>query len=76
MNVMLIIGFILLYYLLIFILLTKIDEAHCLNSAMRGLGTDEKVLIQLICTKESHEIQQLSETYKKSTISFIIFSFR
>jgi len=43
----------------------KIDEAQCLFDAMKGIGTDEKCLIQIICTKEPHQIKHLTETYKR-----------
>ncbi len=33
---------------------------------MKGIGTNERVLIELLCTKGAFEIQHLSQTYKKS----------
>lgn len=40
-------------------------EAQCLRFAMKGIGTNEKVLIELLCSKGAFEIQHLSQTYKK-----------
>ena len=45
---------------------TDLYEAQCLRYAMKGIGTNEKVLIELLCTKGAFEIQHLSQTYKKS----------
>lgn len=32
---------------------------------MKGLGTDERLLIQVLCTKDAHEIKLLSEAYTR-----------
>lgn len=40
-------------------------EAGFLNSAMKGFGTDERLLIQILCTKDASEIKTLSEAYTK-----------
>ena len=41
-------------------------EAECVKNAMRGFGTREHVIIELLCTKESAEIEKLKEAYKRS----------
>ncbi len=41
-------------------------EAGFLYSAMKGLGTDERMLIQILCTKDAAEIISLSEAYTRS----------
>lgn len=40
-------------------------EATCLREAMKGMGTDEKVMIELLCTKNSHEIRHMAQVYKR-----------
>lgn len=40
-------------------------EAKCLRDAIKGLGTNEKCLIQILCPKRAHEIKQLKEEYNK-----------
>jgi len=40
-------------------------EATCLMQAMKGLGTDEKVMIELLCTKNSHEIRHMQKVFKR-----------
>ena len=40
-------------------------EAKCVRSAMKGLGTDEQVLIQILCSKEAHEVEILKAAYKR-----------
>ena len=39
-------------------------QAEWLNEACEGLGTNEKLLIQLICTKDAYEIKQLVAAYE------------
>lgn len=43
------------------------DEYLCkqLHKAMEGMGTNEETLIEIICSKNTSEINQLVETYEK-----------
>jgi len=40
-------------------------EAECLRKAIKGLGTDEDVLIELLCSKDGQEIKELAAAYNK-----------
>ncbi|CAF0882774.1 unnamed protein product [Brachionus calyciflorus] len=40
-------------------------EAECIRDAIKGFGTREYVIIELLCTKESAEIEILKQAYKK-----------
>ncbi|XP_019645089.1 PREDICTED: annexin A6-like [Branchiostoma belcheri] len=37
--------------------------ARCMKSAMKGMGTDEQALIEILCTKNNQEIEELKATY-------------
>ncbi|KAK3284502.1 hypothetical protein CYMTET_7853 [Cymbomonas tetramitiformis] len=39
-------------------------QAYYLNKAMAGLGTDESVLIEILCSSDNEEIQAIKESYK------------
>lgn len=43
------------------------DEYLCseLNKAMVGCGTDENVLIEILCTKSNEEVKRLVEKYEE-----------
>jgi len=40
-------------------------EAHCVKRAIKGIGTDEQILIQTLCPKEAHEIEILKAAYQR-----------
>jgi hypothetical protein len=50
-------------------------EAKCIRSAIKGPGTNENLLIQLLCSKEAYEIERLKREYLKclKLISRIFF---
>lgn len=41
-------------------------EAECMNKAIKGFGTKEKVIIELLCSKEAAEIEQLKQVYQET----------
>ena len=48
-------------------------EAKCLRDAIKGAGTNEKVLIQTLCPKEAHEIEILKAAYKRCLFIYFFF---
>ncbi|XP_030834955.1 annexin A5 isoform X1 [Strongylocentrotus purpuratus] len=40
-------------------------DAYAINKAIKGLGTDEEILIEILCTRTNKEIHEINEEYKK-----------
>lgn len=40
-------------------------DAHMLRGAIKGLGTDEDVLIEILCTRSNAQIQEIKKVYKE-----------
>ncbi|XP_064649735.1 annexin-B12-like [Lineus longissimus] len=44
---------------------TVLYDAKCLRRAMRGAGTDEETLIDILCTRGNKEIDEIKQNYKE-----------
>uniref|UniRef100_A0A0B7AN97 Annexin n=2 Tax=Arion vulgaris TaxID=1028688 RepID=A0A0B7AN97_9EUPU len=40
-------------------------DAHMLRNAIRGLGTDDDVLIEILCTRSNAQIQEIKKVYQE-----------
>jgi len=41
-------------------------DAQAIRKAIKGLGTDEAVLIEILCTQTSQEIRDIKQDYTRS----------
>ncbi len=41
-------------------------DAFCVKTAVKGLGTDEKALIEVLCSRTNEEMTAAKDAYKKS----------
>lgn len=40
-------------------------DAHCLKGAVKGLGTDENTLIEIVVSRNNHELREINKVYKE-----------
>ncbi|XP_040212241.1 annexin A1-like [Rana temporaria] len=40
-------------------------DAHCLKNAVKGLGTDESTLIEILVSRDNREIREINKVYKE-----------
>ena len=49
-------------------------DAYCLNLAMKGLGTDDGALIEILCSKSNAQMKNIRAIYKTSKLLFLSLS--
>lgn len=61
---------------LLIALITPIVDFYVkeLHDAMAGIGTDEDVLIEVLCTMSNYEIHTIKHAYERRKLFFIIFA--
>ena len=40
-------------------------DAYSIKEAVKGLGTDEKALVEVLCSRSNEELQAMKASYKK-----------
>ena len=40
-------------------------NAYSIKEAVKGLGTDEKALVEVLCSRSNEELQAMKASYKK-----------
>lgn len=55
-------------------LMTEPDQYLCqeLNKAMDGAGTNENVLVEILCTKTNDEVKRLVDVYEESEYLMLV----
>ena len=43
-------------------------DARCLRRAMKGMGTDEECLIEILCSRTNNEIAEIKKVYKSGEL--------
>ena len=51
----------------------ELYDAKSLRRAMRGAGTDEQCLIEILSTRTNKEIAQIADAYKSRNLNFLPF---
>jgi hypothetical protein len=41
-------------------------DAKALRGAMKGLGTDEKAIIKIVCQRDTHQLKEIEKVYQQS----------
>jgi annexin A7/11 len=48
------------------LMMTPADyDAYCVKDAVKGLGTDERALIEVLCSRNNEQMQAMKAAYKK-----------